>query len=171
MPQILNAVALTDWWSHQCCESHVWKGLKSSCFRSSCVNSCQLQSTERLIMFLHASSLLSYLAFVVLTFVSVGLCVMASCVFSGTEDSYTVTCGMPLPCLTGAQKNNSGLYCLGKYKTSQIYINLSALPYKTVTQEPLRLVFLVFSWYVNRSKWQDFLILSSRSRKGGCSTH
>ncbi|KAA8595680.1 hypothetical protein FQN60_010971 [Etheostoma spectabile] len=26
---------------------------------------------------------------------------------SGTEDSYTVTCGMPLPCLADAQKNNS----------------------------------------------------------------
>uniref|UniRef100_A0AAX7V644 Signal peptide, CUB and EGF-like domain-containing protein 2 n=1 Tax=Astatotilapia calliptera TaxID=8154 RepID=A0AAX7V644_ASTCA len=43
-------------------------------------------------------------------------------VFSGTEDSYTVTCGMPLPCLADAQKNNSGSYCLGKYRTSQIYI-------------------------------------------------
>uniref|UniRef100_A0A673CTY7 Signal peptide, CUB and EGF-like domain-containing protein 2 n=1 Tax=Sphaeramia orbicularis TaxID=375764 RepID=A0A673CTY7_9TELE len=30
---------------------------------------------------------------------------------SGTEDSYTVTCGMPLPCLADAQKDNSGLYC------------------------------------------------------------
>lgn len=46
---------------------------------------------------------------------------------------------MPLPCLAGAQKNNSGLYCLGKYKTSQIYIYLSALPHKTLTQEQLRL--------------------------------
>uniref|UniRef100_A0A672JCJ1 Signal peptide, CUB and EGF-like domain-containing protein 2 n=1 Tax=Salarias fasciatus TaxID=181472 RepID=A0A672JCJ1_SALFA len=46
-------------------------------------------------------------------------CVTASCVFSGTEDSYTVTCGMPLPCLADAQKNNSGLYCLGKYPTSR----------------------------------------------------
>lgn len=73
-------------------------------------------------MFLHASCLLSCLAFVALTLVSVGLCVMASCVFSGTEDSYTVTCGMPLPCLADAQKNNSGLYCLGEYKTSQIYL-------------------------------------------------
>ncbi|KAG7244312.1 hypothetical protein INR49_004012 [Caranx melampygus] len=26
---------------------------------------------------------------------------------SGTEDSYTVTCGMPLPCLADAQRNNS----------------------------------------------------------------
>lgn len=57
--------------------------------------------------------------------------------FSGTEDSYTVTCGMPLSCLADAQKNNSGLYCLGKYKTSQIYIDLSALPHKTVTKEQL----------------------------------
>ncbi|XP_034737616.1 signal peptide, CUB and EGF-like domain-containing protein 2 isoform X1 [Etheostoma cragini] len=32
---------------------------------------------------------------------------------SGTEDSYTVTCGMPLPCMADAQKNNSGLHCLG----------------------------------------------------------
>ncbi|CDQ85449.1 unnamed protein product [Oncorhynchus mykiss] len=32
---------------------------------------------------------------------------------SGTEDSYTVTCGMPLPCLAGAQRNGSGSYCLG----------------------------------------------------------
>lgn len=55
------------------------------------------------------------LAFVTLTFVCVGLCVMASCVFSGTEDSYTVTCGMPLPCLADTQKNNSGSHCLGKY--------------------------------------------------------
>lgn len=84
---------------------------------------------------------LTELAFVPLTFVCVGLCVAASCVFSGTEDSYTVTCGMPLPCLADAQKNNSGLYCLGKYKTSQIYISffLSALPHKTVTQERPRL--------------------------------
>lgn len=79
------------------------------------------------------------LDFVALTFVCVGLCVTASRVFSGTEDSYTVTCGMPLPCLADAQKNNSGLYCLGKYKTSPIYIYLSALPHKTVTQEQLGL--------------------------------
>lgn len=52
----------------------------------------------------------------------------------GTEDSYTVTCGMPLPCLADAQKNNSGLYCLGTYHTSKIYIHLSALPHKAVTQ-------------------------------------
>lgn len=71
-------------------------------------------------MLLHASSLLSGSAFVALTFVSPGLCVMHSCVFSGTEDSYTVTCGMPLPCLAGIQKTNSGSHCLGKYKTSQI---------------------------------------------------
>lgn len=64
---------------------------------------------------------------------------MASCVFSGMEDSYTVTCGMPLPCLADTQKNNSGLYCLGKYHTSQIYIYLSGLPHKTVTQETLNL--------------------------------
>lgn len=89
-------------------------------------------------MFLHAASLLS-LTFVALTFVCVGLRVMASCVFSGMEDSYTVTCGMPLPCLVDTQKNNSGLYCLGKYQTSQIYIYLSALPHKTVTREQLSL--------------------------------
>ena len=41
------------------------------------------------------------------------------CVFvSGTEDSYTLTCGMPLPCLAEAQKNNSGLNCFGKYTRS-----------------------------------------------------
>uniref|UniRef100_A0A8C9ZLL2 Signal peptide, CUB and EGF-like domain-containing protein 2 n=1 Tax=Sander lucioperca TaxID=283035 RepID=A0A8C9ZLL2_SANLU len=55
-------------------------------------------------------------------------------------DSYTVTCGMPLPCLADAQKNNSGLHCLGEYKTSDIYIYLSALPHKTVTREQLRLL-------------------------------
>lgn len=48
------------------------------------------------------------------TFVCVGLHVTALCMFSGTEDSYTVTCGMPLPCLADSQKDNSGLYCLGK---------------------------------------------------------
>uniref|UniRef100_A0A7N8YDY9 Signal peptide, CUB domain, EGF-like 2 n=1 Tax=Mastacembelus armatus TaxID=205130 RepID=A0A7N8YDY9_9TELE len=58
-----------------------------------------------------------------------------------TEDSYMVTCGMPLPCFADAQKNNSGLHCLGKYKASQIYIYLSALPHKTVTQP-----FLDFIW-------------------------
>lgn len=73
-------------------------------------------------MFLHASSLLFGSAFVALTFVSLGLCVMLPCVFSGTEDSYTVTCGMPLPCLAGIQKSNSGSHCLGKYKTSQIFL-------------------------------------------------
>uniref|UniRef100_A0A8C2X9P8 Signal peptide, CUB domain, EGF-like 2 n=1 Tax=Cyclopterus lumpus TaxID=8103 RepID=A0A8C2X9P8_CYCLU len=67
---------------------------------------------------------LSDLAFVALTFVCVGLRVTAFCVFAGTEDSYTVTCGMPLPCLADAQRNNSGLHCLGKYKISQIYIFL-----------------------------------------------
>lgn len=100
---------------------------------------CELRwSAKRLFVFLHAARLLS-LTFVALTFVCVGLCVMASCVFSGMEDSYTVTCGMPLPCLADTQKNSSGLYCLGKYHTSQIYIYLSGLPHKTVTQETLNL--------------------------------
>lgn len=76
-----------------------------------------------------------FFAFVALTFVYVGLCVMASCVFPGTEDSYTVTCGMPLSCMADAQKNNSGLHCLGKYKTSQMYICLYALLHGTVTLE------------------------------------
>uniref|UniRef100_A0A7N6ACL4 Signal peptide, CUB and EGF-like domain-containing protein 2 n=1 Tax=Anabas testudineus TaxID=64144 RepID=A0A7N6ACL4_ANATE len=80
---------------------------------------------QRLFVLLHASCLLSFLAFVAQTFVCVSLCVMASCVFSGTEDSYTVTCGMPLPCMADAQKNNSGLHCIGKYKTSRMHIHLT----------------------------------------------
>uniref|UniRef100_A0A6Q2ZBV6 Signal peptide, CUB domain, EGF-like 2 n=1 Tax=Esox lucius TaxID=8010 RepID=A0A6Q2ZBV6_ESOLU len=32
---------------------------------------------------------------------------------SGMEDSYTVTCGMPRPCLAGGQRNESSSYCLG----------------------------------------------------------
>ncbi|XP_048118325.1 signal peptide, CUB and EGF-like domain-containing protein 2 isoform X4 [Alosa alosa] len=32
---------------------------------------------------------------------------------SGAADSYTVTCGMPLPCFTEGQKNESGSYCQG----------------------------------------------------------
>lgn len=64
-------------------------------------------------VFLHAASLLS-LTSAVFTFVCVGLRVMASCVLSGMEDSYTVTCGMPLPCLADTQRNNSGLSCLGE---------------------------------------------------------
>lgn len=87
---------------------------ESNLSRSGYENSRQRQSAERLFVLLHASCLLSCLAFVALTFVCVSLCVMASCVFSGTEDSYTVTCGMPLPCMADAQKNNSGLHCLGK---------------------------------------------------------
>uniref|UniRef100_A0A665VX94 Signal peptide, CUB and EGF-like domain-containing protein 3 n=1 Tax=Echeneis naucrates TaxID=173247 RepID=A0A665VX94_ECHNA len=45
---------------------------------------------------------------------SILVCVSRPLVFSGTEDSYTVTCGMPLPCLADAQKNNSGLHCLAE---------------------------------------------------------
>lgn len=98
---------------------------KSNFSRSSCVNGRPRQSAERLFVLLHASCLLSFLAFVAQTFVCVSLCVMASCVFSGTEDSYTVTCGMPLPCMADAQKNNSGLHCIGKYKTSRMHIHLT----------------------------------------------
>lgn len=58
----------------------------------------------------------------VFTFVCVGLRVMASCVFSGMEDSYTVTCGMPLPCLADTQRNNSGLSCVGEYLASPLSI-------------------------------------------------
>ncbi|XP_017556118.1 signal peptide, CUB and EGF-like domain-containing protein 2 isoform X1 [Pygocentrus nattereri] len=32
---------------------------------------------------------------------------------SGTEDSYTVTCGLPLPGVSGGQWNDSGTHCLG----------------------------------------------------------
>ncbi|XP_067298806.1 signal peptide, CUB and EGF-like domain-containing protein 2 isoform X6 [Pseudorasbora parva] len=32
---------------------------------------------------------------------------------SGAEDSYTVTCGMPLPCRAGGQWNRNGSYCPG----------------------------------------------------------
>uniref|UniRef100_A0A671VWU8 Signal peptide, CUB and EGF-like domain-containing protein 2 n=1 Tax=Sparus aurata TaxID=8175 RepID=A0A671VWU8_SPAAU len=78
-----------------------------------------------------------------------------------TEDSYTVTCGMPLPCLADAQKNSSGSHCLGKYKTSQIYIYLSALPHKTGTTQ----FFLIF-------RGRSFsVLLSCRSRNGQSSKH
>lgn len=43
--------------------------------------------------------------------------------FSGMEDSYTVTCGLPLPCLAAdAQRNGSGSHCAGEWKTRQIGI-------------------------------------------------
>lgn len=74
------------------------------------------------------------------TFVCVGLCVIASYVFSGKEDSYTVTCGMPLPWLADTQKNNSGLYCLGEQKASTIYIFYYILHHKTELREK-KLVF------------------------------
>eukprot|EP00063_Salmo_salar_P056664 XP_014031499.1 PREDICTED: signal peptide, CUB and EGF-like domain-containing protein 2 isoform X1 [Salmo salar] len=45
---------------------------------------------------------------------------------SGTEDSYTVTCGMPLPCLAGAQRNGSGSYCLGPEMSSVLRIKTTA---------------------------------------------
>ncbi|XP_016138350.1 signal peptide, CUB and EGF-like domain-containing protein 2 [Sinocyclocheilus grahami] len=34
-------------------------------------------------------------------------------IISGAEDSYTVTCGMPLPCHTGGQWKGNGSYCPG----------------------------------------------------------
>uniref|UniRef100_A0A672P3F1 Signal peptide, CUB and EGF-like domain-containing protein 2 n=1 Tax=Sinocyclocheilus grahami TaxID=75366 RepID=A0A672P3F1_SINGR len=37
-------------------------------------------------------------------------------IISGAEDSYTVTCGMPLPCHTGGQWKGNGSYCPGKSK-------------------------------------------------------
>uniref|UniRef100_A0AAQ6AF62 Signal peptide, CUB and EGF-like domain-containing protein 3 n=1 Tax=Amphiprion ocellaris TaxID=80972 RepID=A0AAQ6AF62_AMPOC len=49
------------------------------------------------------------------------------CPLSLEIDSYTVTCGMPLPCLADAQKNNSGLYCLGKYKTSDLHLSFCSV--------------------------------------------
>lgn len=64
---------------------------------------------------------------------------------------------MPLPCLADAQKNNSGLYCLGKYKTSQIYIYLSALPHKTVTQEQLSLYLFAVDTRVDQNEHVVFL--------------
>eukprot|EP00063_Salmo_salar_P007835 XP_013982670.1 PREDICTED: signal peptide, CUB and EGF-like domain-containing protein 2 isoform X5 [Salmo salar] len=45
---------------------------------------------------------------------------------SGTEDSYTVNCGMPLPCLAGAQRNGSGSYCLGPEMSSVLRIKTTA---------------------------------------------
>lgn len=54
--------------------------------------------------------------------VNVGPCVtvprVCVCVcFSGMEDSYTVTCGLPLPCLAAdAQRNGSGLHCAGEWE-------------------------------------------------------
>ncbi|XP_047218352.1 signal peptide, CUB and EGF-like domain-containing protein 2 [Girardinichthys multiradiatus] len=45
---------------------------------------------------------------------------------SGTEDSYTVTCGMPLPCLAGAQKSNSDSHCLGTEKAGVQRIKTTA---------------------------------------------
>uniref|UniRef100_A0A674A7W3 Signal peptide, CUB and EGF-like domain-containing protein 2 n=1 Tax=Salmo trutta TaxID=8032 RepID=A0A674A7W3_SALTR len=59
-----------------------------------------------------------------LCLLSLVACLMPLCAFTGTEDSYTVNCGMPLPCLAGAQRNGSGSYCLGKFTPSQICINL-----------------------------------------------
>lgn len=56
--------------------------------------------------------------------------VTRQCVFAGNEDSYTVTCGMPLLCSTGRQKNESGSHCLGKYTIFQIGI-VSYLPTQT----------------------------------------
>ncbi|KAM9423584.1 signal peptide, CUB and EGF-like domain-containing protein 2 isoform 3-T3 [Salvelinus alpinus] len=45
---------------------------------------------------------------------------------SGMEDSYTVTCGMPLPCLAGAQRNGSSSYCLGPEMSSVLRIKTTA---------------------------------------------
>ncbi|KAJ8271495.1 hypothetical protein COCON_G00103540 [Conger conger] len=44
----------------------------------------------------------------------------------GNEDSYTVTCGMPLLCFSGRQKNESSSYCLGADVTSAPWIKTSA---------------------------------------------
>lgn len=33
----------------------------------------------------------------------------------GAEDSYTVTCGMPLPCLAGGHWKENGSYCPGEW--------------------------------------------------------
>ncbi|XP_064192985.1 signal peptide, CUB and EGF-like domain-containing protein 2 isoform X2 [Anguilla rostrata] len=45
---------------------------------------------------------------------------------SGNEDSYTVTCGMPLLCFTGRQRNESGSHCSGTDVTSAPWIKTSA---------------------------------------------
>ncbi|MEQ2251397.1 Signal peptide, CUB and EGF-like domain-containing protein 2 [Ilyodon furcidens] len=45
---------------------------------------------------------------------------------SGTEDSYTVTCGIPLPCLAGVQKSNSDSHCLGTEKAGVQRIKTTA---------------------------------------------
>lgn len=55
--------------------------------------------------------------------------------FSGMEDSYTVTCGLPLPCLAAdAQRNGSGSHCAGEWKTRQIGIYLSATASQNVSR-------------------------------------
>lgn len=55
--------------------------------------------------------------------------------FSGMEDSYTVTCGLPLPCLAAdAQRNGSGSHCAGECKTRQIGICLSATASQKVSR-------------------------------------
>lgn len=96
--------------------------------KSTCLNS-GVSRRNNFFEFLHAASLL-WLTSVHFTFVYAGPGVMASCVFSGMEDSYTVTCGMPLPCLADAQRNSSGLSCLGEYLPSLIRVCLYALPHK-----------------------------------------
>lgn len=51
------------------------------------------------------------------------------------EDSYTVTCGLPLPCLAAdAQRNGSGSHCAGEWKTRQIGIYLSATASQNVSR-------------------------------------
>lgn len=51
------------------------------------------------------------------------------------EDSYTVTCGLPLPCLAAdAQRNGSGSHCAGECKTRQIGIYLSATASQNVSR-------------------------------------
>uniref|UniRef100_A0AAV2LN63 Signal peptide, CUB and EGF-like domain-containing protein 2 n=1 Tax=Knipowitschia caucasica TaxID=637954 RepID=A0AAV2LN63_KNICA len=45
---------------------------------------------------------------------------------SGTEDSYTVTCGAPLPCPSDVQSSNNGLHCFGQDMTSVPRIRTTA---------------------------------------------
>uniref|UniRef100_A0A8C7G3Y4 Signal peptide, CUB and EGF-like domain-containing protein 2 n=1 Tax=Oncorhynchus kisutch TaxID=8019 RepID=A0A8C7G3Y4_ONCKI len=79
---------------------------------------------QRCLMFQHPSVCFWRPGLLWLCLLSLVACLMPLCAFTGTEDSYTVTCGMPLPCLAGAQRNGSGSYCLGKYTPSQICIRL-----------------------------------------------
>ncbi|RXN21616.1 signal CUB and EGF-like domain-containing 2 [Labeo rohita] len=46
---------------------------------------------------------------------------------SGAEDSYTVTCGMPLPCNAGGQWKGNGSYCPDKRATENVQFSFVSL--------------------------------------------